>query len=59
MKRKDNLILKLVTMIKPVTEWFEVMQSDDKKVTTIVNMVETTWLSRYPWPSEIMYDRIS
>ena len=24
---------------------------------TIVNLVETTWLVRYPWPVEITYDR--
>ena len=24
---------------------------------TIANLVETTWLSRYPWPSEITYGR--
>ena len=23
----------------------------------ITNLVETTWLYRYPWPSEITYDR--
>ena len=24
---------------------------------TITNLVETTWLARYPWPVEITYDR--
>ena len=24
---------------------------------TVANIVETTWLSRYPWPQEIVFDR--
>ena len=55
-KGKDPLILKDVTMIDPVTWWFEVTQYRDKKAMTIVNLVEATWLVRYPWPVEITYD---
>ena len=44
-------------IIDPVTGWFEVTQYRDKKMMTIVNLVETTWLIRYPWRVEIMYDR--
>ena len=33
-------------MINPVTRWFERAQYDDKKLISIVNLVETTWLSR-------------
>ena len=40
-KIKDHLILKSVTMIDPVTGWFEVTQYVDKKVMTIANFVET------------------
>ena len=43
-------------MIDPVTWWFEVTQYRDKKAMTIVNLVEATWLVRYPWPVEITYD---
>ena len=42
-------------MIDPVTGWFEVTQYRDKKSMTIANLVETTWLVRYPWPVEITY----
>ena len=56
-KWKEPLILKAVTMINPVTGWFEVTQYRDKKVMTIVNLVETTWLVRYQWPVEITYDQ--
>ena len=44
-------------MIIPVTEWFEISQYEDKKVISITNLVETTWLSRYPRPIKITYDK--
>ena len=44
-------------MIDTVTRWFEITQYNDKKVMTIENLVETTWLVQYLWPVEIMYDR--
>ena len=40
-KGKEPLILKALTMIDPVTGWFEVMQYRDKKAMTIANLVET------------------
>ena len=42
---------------KPVTRWLEVTQYSKKRAMIIVNLVETTWLVRYPWPVEITYDR--
>ena len=56
-KWKEPLILKEVTLIDPVTGCFEVMQYHDKKAVTIANLVETTWLVRYPSPVEITYDQ--
>ena len=44
-------------MIDPVTGWFEVIQYDDKIAISITNLVETTWMSRYPIPIEITYDQ--
>ena len=44
-------------MIDPVTRWFEVMQCSNKKAMMIANLVETTWLIRYPWPVEITYEQ--
>ena len=54
-KGKDNLILKFVTMVDPTTGWSEVTQYCNKKAMTIVNLVETTCLVRYPWPVDITY----
>ena len=44
-------------MIDPVTGWFEIAQYEDKRAIYIANLVETTWLSRYPTPIEITYDQ--
>ena len=44
-------------MIEPVTWWIEITQYNDKKAMPIVNLIQTTWLVRYNWPVEIMYDR--
>ena len=55
-KGKEPLILEAVTMIYPVTGWFEVAQYSNKKVMTITSLVETTWLVRFLWPVEITYD---
>ena len=44
-------------MIYPVTGWFEVTQYNDMKAMMIANLVETTWLVRYPWPVEITYNQ--
>ena len=35
-------------MIVHVTGWFEIIQYDDKREISIVNLVETMWLNRYP-----------
>ena len=55
--KKENLHIKAVTMINPVTVWFEVVRYDDKIAINIANLAETIWLSRYPMPIEIMYDQ--
>ena len=44
-------------MIDIVPEWFEIVKYEDKRVISIVNLVETTWMSRYPKPIEIKQDQ--
>ena len=39
--KKENLHIKTVTMIDPVTGWFEIAQYDDKIATSIATLVET------------------
>ena len=55
--KKENLHLKSVTIIDPITGWFEVIQYNDKRAITIADLVETAWMSRYPIPIEITYDQ--
>ena len=56
-KNQPDLKLKAVTMIDPATGWFEMCEYDDKRSITVANIVETQWLSRYPWPTQITLDR--
>ena len=56
-KGKKDLICRCVTMIDPATGWFEIQQYDDKKSITVANIVEQEWFSRYPWPTQITFDR--
>ena len=44
-------------MIDPATSWFEMRQITNKSAINIANLVEQTWLSRYPWPRRITFDR--
>ena len=52
-----TLSFKAVIVVYPVTGWFEIAQYDDKRVISITNLVETTWMSRYSRPIEIQYDQ--
>jgi hypothetical protein len=56
-KGKKTLICKCVTMFDPATGWFEMHQYDDKQSITIANIAEQEWFSRYPWPTQITFDR--
>jgi transposase InsO family protein len=35
----------------------EIQQYDDKQSITVANIIEQEWLSRYPWPTQITFDR--
>ena len=54
---KENVNIKSVTMIDSVIGWFKITQYDDKIVISIAYLVETTWLTRYPRPTEITYEQ--
>ena len=55
-KSIKKLTLWAVTMIDPATGWFEAKHIPDKEPGTVANAVEQAWLTRYPWPSVIVYD---
>ena len=44
-------------MIDPATGWFEMKEIPNKEAITIANIIEQTWFSRYPWPTQIIFDR--
>ena len=59
-KRQGKKPLKLwcVTMIDPATGWFEMREVKDKEAFTVVALaVEQAWLTRYPWPTQITFDK--
>ena len=56
-KGLKDLKLHAVTMIDPATGWFEMRQISSKHAYVVANEVELAWLTRYPRPSIITYDR--
>jgi len=44
-------------MIDPASGWLEIHQYDDKKSITVANIAEQEWFSRYPWPTQVTFDR--
>ena len=46
-------------MVDPVTGWFKIIQYDNTCLISIEKLVENTWLTRYPRPTEITYDQVS
>ena len=56
-RQKENLHMKYVTIIYPVTGWFEIAQYNGEREISIANLVETKWLSKYPKIIEIAYDQ--
>ena len=49
--------LHCLTMIDPTAGWLEIAQIPAKSADEIANVLEMTWLTRYPWPTEIIMDR--
>ena len=52
-----DYVLWCLTMIDPATGWFEIKECPDKEAITIANLVEQVWLTRYPWPDVLNYDK--
>jgi ribosomal protein L21E len=44
-------------MIDPATGWFEIAEIPHRTADYIANYIEFHWLTRYPWPTEIVMDR--
>ena len=46
-----------MTMIDPATGWFELQQIPNKRSDTVANIAKQEWFCRYPWPTQVTYDR--
>jgi len=44
-------------MIDPATGWFKIVQIPNKRADEIANLLEQTWLARYPWSQHVICDR--
>ena len=44
-------------MIDPATGWFDMLSIETKRVEIIANKLETTWLTKYPRPTQVVLDR--
>ena len=44
-------------MIDPATGWFKIVEIPNKQAGKIPNVLEMTWLTRHPWPTETIMDR--
>ena len=44
-------------MIDPATGWFEIVEIPNRRADYVANYLEFAWLTRYPWPTEIILDR--
>ena len=56
-KGKKDLILWCLTMIDPVTGWFEMTEIANKTAAEVADIAEKTWFTRYPLPQRITLDR--
>ena len=56
-KKDKTFELRCLTMIDPATGWFEIVHVPEKRADKIANLIEIHWLSRYPWPTEVVMDR--
>jgi hypothetical protein len=57
-KEKDNhAVLHCLTMIDPATGWFEITEIPAKTADVVMNIFEQEWLTRYPYPVEVVMDR--
>ena len=55
-KKKKFDQLWCITMIDSVTSWFEMVEIYNKTPIEMANIVEMTWLNRYPRPGIITFD---
>jgi hypothetical protein len=50
-------MLTCLTMIDPATGWFEIAELPATTADVVANVFEQEWLTRYPYPMEVVMDR--
>jgi len=53
----EPLTLMCLTVIDPATGWLEIFEIDTKRADVLINLFETEWLCRYPWPQLMTLDQ--
>lgn len=56
-RESTEVTLHCLTMIDPATGWFEIAEIPAKRADEISNILQRTWLDRYPWPEDVIMDR--
>ena len=56
-EKKNHVKLWCLTMIDPATGWFEIAEIPTKRADFVINILEFSWLTRYPRPTEVVLDR--
>ena len=56
-KTKKPLTLWALKLIDPATGWFEMREMKTKSADSVANVLEQAWLTRYPWPTRMIFDR--
>ena len=54
---KEHFVLKSITLIDPIAGQSKITEYNKKRAMNIENLVETSWLTLYPWPTEITYEQ--
>eukprot|EP00957_Ditylum_brightwellii_P201792 15327285-Ditylum_brightwellii.AAC.2 len=56
-EKKKDITLCCDTMINPVTSWFGIVKIKTKRSDVVSNVAETTWLTRYSYPTQVVLDK--
>ena len=56
-KKNKQVKIWAITMIDPATGWIEMVPIETKRADVIANLCEQRWLTRYPRPDQVIYDR--
>ena len=56
-KGKKTRMLHCLMMIDPATGWFDIVEILTKLADVVSNELEFAWLTRYPWPTEVVMDQ--